>query len=1149
MDAQDIKFSNAVNQIRENKEMFGGSYQPVSKETFFVENGIMKKEQRSFSEMIVKMFNELIDNCCDHAIRSAKSSKPVRSISIDIRDTNVIIRNDGAGIPIFLAEDGKYSVEKIYTEAFSGSNLSDKAKKQPDIYSGTNGIGVKLVTYNAEYMTVTTVRDRQRFEQTYRDRCRIVEPAVVASTTLTDYTQIEYQPAVGIFGENDPALIKGIFEMRAVQVQEYLPNVSVRFCGEPVQKITKYWPGMEFISTVAKYNGPLKETTFDLAMLDWKLYICVLNDDTISTTTESSCGNRAKGKQAMSIVNGVNIVGGNHINYVYKQILEHIQNSSAGKKLAKMASKQITEAFIAKNTVLIMSIAVPNASWVGNEKSKLRIDLKNIHVTIPPAFMKKIAVDVISLSTPEGKKRRTIMFEKYTHAKNASKPGKATYLLLPEGDSAKGFANTGISEVLGVDNYGILTLSGVIISAYDNITVTRDNGKKVKVEVKDKFMKNAFVNAFLNVTGLDIHRTYENTNSLYYRYVVLLTDQDVDGLGNICTLFMSFIFLVWPELYDLGFVKRMATPLIKAIPKSNTGTVLNFYDQAEFEAAGDLTANYNIRYFKGLAGNTKDATIAYFKRFNESLYTYSRTDKCAEAFVVYMGDDSNLRKSALSIPLERLSEAERAQRASNKVDCYSHLHHETKEFQLDRLNRSIPDLFDGLNEVRRKILAAMIKFYRSHTSPELIYKLGGIVAKEMHYHHGDMSLNKSITTMGMSWQQRIPYLLGIGQIGTYKEGGKDVGQPRYVSAVLNKPIVNLLFPKADEIMYKYVISDGDIAEPQYYVPILPMVLLENYDGIAAGWSCKIWARSLRSVVLVVKAMIAGNMIMSKWQLPYCPMFNHGAKFVTVGKKMYTIGAWSQDGNQVNIRALPLGVNNRIFRKKIFIKPKDKKESKGKIDFKPDVVDYFDESSERFGTNITITTVGEVDPIKRFGLLESVDENINVLEYVKSSKVVRTKATVQYILQRWFAERSELFDQRYARLSRLLEIKIQYWNDWLIVARDLDISKLEEIDAERVLTAAGLRRYNSKLLNKPPLDVELILTESPTFDYAFDITNRDRLKKGIKACIDRIAALQEELDAICPEFIRQRWLADIDRMVEIIHEGQSREWKMDAALNY
>ena len=37
-------------------------------------------------------------------------------------------------------------------------------------------------------------------------------------------------------------------------------------------------------------------------------------------------------------------------------------------------------------------------------------------------------------------------------------------------------------------------------------------------------------------------------------------------------------------------------------------------------------------------------------------------------------------------------------------------------------------------------------------------------------------------------------------------------------------------------MLDYLLDDGQMVEPIYYVPILPMVLVNGAEGIGTGWS-------------------------------------------------------------------------------------------------------------------------------------------------------------------------------------------------------------------------------------------------------------------------------------------------------------------------
>ena len=87
------------------------------------------------------------------------------------------------------------------------------------------------------------------------------------------------------------------------------------------------------------------------------------------------------------------------------------------------------------------------------------------------------------------------------------------------------------------------------------------------------------------------------------------------------------------------------------------------------------------------------------------------------------------------------------------------------------------------------------------------------------------------------WSNNINMLMPNGQFGTRIMGGHDSASPRYIHTELNK-IIDLIYPK-DFNMLEYNDDDGILVEPKYYVPILPMVLVNGMNGIGTGFSTNI----------------------------------------------------------------------------------------------------------------------------------------------------------------------------------------------------------------------------------------------------------------------------------------------------------------------
>lgn len=76
-------------------------------------------------------------------------------------------------------------------------------------------------------------------------------------------------------------------------------------------------------------------------------------------------------------------------------------------------------------------------------------------------------------------------------------------------------------------------------------------------------------------------------------------------------------------------------------------------------------------------------------------------------------------------------------------------------------------------------------------------------------------------------------LMPNGQFGTRDQGGKDHAAARYIFTEL-APITRSVFPIADDNLMKYQMEDGKVIEPDWYMPVLPMILVNGAEGIGTG---------------------------------------------------------------------------------------------------------------------------------------------------------------------------------------------------------------------------------------------------------------------------------------------------------------------------
>lgn len=96
-----------------------------------------------------------------------------------------------------------------------------------------------------------------------------------------------------------------------------------------------------------------------------------------------------------------------------------------------------------------------------------------------------------------------------------------------------------------------------------------------------------------------------------------------------------------------------------------------------------------------------------------------------------------------------------------------------------------------------------------------------------------------------------------GQFGTRLQGGKDAASPRYIFTMLS-PLAEHIFNPNDTPLLNTLYDDNQKIEPEYYVPLIPMVLVNGADGIGTGWMTKIPNYNPRDIVDNLRRMIDGD---------------------------------------------------------------------------------------------------------------------------------------------------------------------------------------------------------------------------------------------------------------------------------------------------
>lgn len=153
-------------------------------------------------------------------------------------------------------------------------------------------------------------------------------------------------------------------------------------------------------------------------------------------------------------------------------------------------------------------------------------------------------------------------------------------------------------------------------------------------------------------------------------------------------------------------------------------------------------------------------------------------------------------------------------------------------------NRAIPSFVDGLKPSQRKIIHTADHIWKNSTKPFKIFQLAGQVASYAAYHHGDQSLNSAIIGMAQSFKNSAPLLSEIGQFGSLRS--PEAGAPRYISTRLTDNF-RLLYKDFELLQERF--EEGEKIEPEFFLPIIPTILLNGTSGIAVGFATNILNRN------------------------------------------------------------------------------------------------------------------------------------------------------------------------------------------------------------------------------------------------------------------------------------------------------------------
>ena len=405
------------------------------------------------------------------------------------------------------------------------------------------------------------------------------------------------------------------------------------------------------------------------------------------------------------------------------------------------------------------------------------------------------------------------------------------------------------------------------------------------------------------------------------------------------------------------------------------------------------------------------------------------------------------------------------------------------------LERAVPDLFDGLKPVQRRILHSM------NTLEDGRYnKVANIVGTTMQFHpHGDASISDAIIQLG----QKDLLIDMQGNWGNIYTGDKAAAS-RYIEARLSKFALEVVFnSKTTKWQLSY---DGRKKEPIHLPIKFPLLLAQGAEGIAVGLSTKILPHNFNELIDSSIKHLKGK------RFKLYPDFQTGG-FIDIknyndgnrgGRVKVRAKLEKLDKNSIIIKEIPYGTTTASVIESI-IKASDK----GKIKLKK-IEDNTSSNVEiivylKTGSSISKT----IDALYAFSQCEvsisplSCIISNNKPEFIGVSDILKTSTenTRELLKEELEIELEELNNQWHNISLEKIFIENRIYRDiedktsWELV-----LSSIEE----------GLKPFTKKLRKQVSQDDIKKLTEIPIKKISkFDLNKVNEKLKSINTNIDEV----------------------------------------------
>lgn len=416
--------------------------------------------------------------------------------------------------------------------------------------------------------------------------------------------------------------------------------------------------------------------------------------------------------------------------------------------------------------------------------------------------------------------------------------------------------------------------------------------------------------------------------------------------------------------------------------------------------------------------------------------------------------------------------------------------------------RKIASYIDGQKNASRKILYTVLE--KNIKDKLKVSQLGAKVSEFAEYLHG--SLDGVVVNLAQDFPgtNNIPLLQKKGNFGT--RFAPEASASRYIFTY-GSDIFFKLFKKEDCPILIAQTFEGDQIEPRFYVPTLPLILINGSEGISSGFAQKILPRSKANILKATRLLLEGKKISPKLLVPYFEEFNGTVEAAAPGQWKIKGTFERSSVNRITITEIPV-----YYSLKAYIKILEDLEEEGFItSFK----DLSNNDKFRFEIKIPSKTLGSMtddEILNKFKLIKLITENFTCLD--GENKICEFKSAEE-ILRAYFATKLKFLGLRKEHMLKEFSL-------------DLEILKAKLKFIEFVV-GSGLKKaelFNDKFL-KSHIESVGYPKVSGSWDYLIKIPVGSLTVDKIKDLKKQIASKEKSKIELSKKSEETLWFEDLN----------------------